>query len=98
MQVEVDVKCMKTKFRGHGPSGFRDFAPFCLPSKMVEFYFESWTIIHVLTSKTKINIAANIFGFSFSECDIITFSISFSFSGQTMKILVSKIISSFYLS
>ena len=62
MQVEVDVKCMKTKFRGHGPSGFRDFAPFCLPSIMVKFYFESWTIIHVLTSKTKINIAANIFG------------------------------------
>ena len=57
----------------------------CL-QKWPNFHFRSWTIIHVLTSKTKINITANIFDFSFSECDIITFNISFSFSGQTIKI------------
>ena len=40
MQVEVDLKCMKTNFCGHGPSGFGDFAPFCLPSKLAEFLFQ----------------------------------------------------------
>ena len=33
MQVEVDVKCMETKFGRHGFSSFGDFAPFYLPSK-----------------------------------------------------------------
>ena len=28
MQVEVDMKCMQTKFGGHGFSGFEDFATF----------------------------------------------------------------------
>ena len=32
MQVEVDVKCMQTNFDGCGFFGFRDFAPFHLPS------------------------------------------------------------------
>ena len=41
MQVEVDVKCMQT-FCWRGLSGFRDFAPFCLPSNLVKFPF--WTM------------------------------------------------------
>ena len=28
MQIEVDVKCMETKFDGRGFSSFGDFAPF----------------------------------------------------------------------
>ena len=40
MQVEVDLKCMETNFGGHGPSGFGDFAPFCLPSKLAKFPFQ----------------------------------------------------------
>ena len=40
MQVEVDVKCMCTKFDGHGLSGFGDLAPFCFPSN---FPFRPWT-------------------------------------------------------
>ena len=30
MQIEVEVKCMQTKFNRCGVSGFRDIAPFCL--------------------------------------------------------------------
>ena len=41
MKVEVDVKCMQT-FCWRGLSGFRDFAPFCLPSNLVKFPF--WTM------------------------------------------------------
>ena len=41
MQVEVVVKCMQTKFGGRGPSGFGDFAPLCLPSKMAKFPFQT---------------------------------------------------------
>ena len=33
MQVEVDVKCIETKFVWCGLSGFGDFAHFCLASK-----------------------------------------------------------------
>ena len=33
MQVDDDAKCMWTNFGGGGLFGFRDFAPFCLPSK-----------------------------------------------------------------
>ena len=36
MQVEVDVKCMETKFGGRGFSGFGDFAPFSFAFKMAE--------------------------------------------------------------
>ena len=36
MQVEVDVKCMQTNFDGCGFSGFRDFAPFHLPSNLAK--------------------------------------------------------------
>ena len=36
MQVDVDPKCMQTNFGGCGLSGFGDFAPFCLPSKMAK--------------------------------------------------------------
>ena len=44
MQVEVDVKCMETKFDGCGLSGFGDIATFCLPSKRAKFPFRPWTI------------------------------------------------------
>ena len=44
MQVEVEVKCMETKFGGRGFSSFRDFAPFCLPSKRPKFPFGPWTV------------------------------------------------------
>ena len=33
MQVEVDVKCMQTKFGEHSLSSFGDLAPYSLPSK-----------------------------------------------------------------
>ena len=33
MEIEVDVKCIQTNFGGHGLFGFRNFAPFCFPSK-----------------------------------------------------------------
>ena len=36
MQVDVDLKGMQTNFGGRGLSGFEDFAPFCLPSKMAK--------------------------------------------------------------
>ena len=36
MQVEVDVKCMETKFGGRGFSGFGDCGSFCLPSNVYE--------------------------------------------------------------
>ena len=43
MQVEVDVKRMHTNFGGHSLSSFRDFAPFCLPSKQPNFPFGPWS-------------------------------------------------------
>ena len=46
MQVEVDVKCMETKFGGRDFFGFGDIAPFCLPSKRPKFPFGPWTIVH----------------------------------------------------
>ena len=42
MQVEHDVKCMQTKFGGHGLSGFGDLSHFRLPSKTAKFPF--WTM------------------------------------------------------
>ena len=38
MQVEVDVKCMHTKFGGCGHFGIEDFAPF-------NFSFGPWTLV-----------------------------------------------------
>ena len=46
MQIEVDVKCMQTKFHGHGLLGFGDFAPFAGLQKWPNFPFEPWTIVH----------------------------------------------------
>ena len=46
MQVEADVKCMQTNFGGHGLSGFRVMASFCLPSIQPKFPFKPWTIVH----------------------------------------------------
>ena len=34
------MKCMETNFGGHGLSSFRDFALFCLPSKVNKFPFQ----------------------------------------------------------
>ena len=48
LQVEVDLKCIETKFGGHGFSSFRDFAPF---SKWPKFPFETWTIIQSMGVK-----------------------------------------------
>ena len=39
MQVEVDVKCMETKFGGRDFFGFGDIVLFCLPSKWPKFPF-----------------------------------------------------------
>ena len=44
MQVEVDMKCMQTKFGGHGFSGFGDFATF--QTCMAKIPFGPWTIVH----------------------------------------------------
>ena len=41
MQVEVDEKCMQTKFSGHGVSGFGDFASFLFAFKILEYYVGS---------------------------------------------------------
>ena len=38
MQVEVDGKCMQTKFGGHGVSSFGDFASFLFAFKILEYY------------------------------------------------------------
>ena len=46
MQVEVDVKCMETKFGGCGFSGFGDFAPFSFAFKMAKISLGPWTIVH----------------------------------------------------
>ena len=46
MQVEVDVKCMKTKFGGCGFSSFGDFGPLSLALKRLKFPFGPWTIVH----------------------------------------------------
>ena len=37
MKVEVDVKCMETKFGGRGLSGFGDFAHFVCPQNGQNF-------------------------------------------------------------
>ena len=42
MQVEVDVKCMETKFGGRGFSGFGYFA---LAFKTAKISIRPWTII-----------------------------------------------------
>ena len=41
MQVEVDVKCMETKFSVCGLSGFRDFAPFLFSFKMAKISLQT---------------------------------------------------------
>ena len=41
MQVEVDMKCMQTNFDGHGLFGSGDIAPFCLPSNLAKFPFQT---------------------------------------------------------
>ena len=41
MQVEIDIKCMHTKFGGHGLSGFGDLSHFQLPSKTAKFPFRT---------------------------------------------------------
>ena len=41
MQVEVDMKHMQTNSDGRGLSGFRDFAPFCLPSYLAKIPFRT---------------------------------------------------------
>ena len=41
MEVEVDVKCMKTKFGGCRFSSFRDFAPFSFPFKTAKIFFQT---------------------------------------------------------
>ena len=48
MQVEVEVvmKCMQINFSEPGLSSFGDFACFYLPSKLPNFSFEPWTIVH----------------------------------------------------
>ena len=43
MQVEVDVKCMETKFGECGFSVFGDFAPFQIWPNCP---FKPWTIVH----------------------------------------------------
>ena len=47
MQVEVDVKCMETKFGGHSFSGFGVMAPFCLPSKTANIVNRGIHVRHV---------------------------------------------------
>ena len=42
MQVEVDVKCMETKFGGRGFSGFGDFGPLSLALKTAKISL--WTM------------------------------------------------------
>ena len=42
MQVEVDVKCMGTKFGGRSFSGFGDFGPLSLDFKTAKISF--WTM------------------------------------------------------
>ena len=41
MQVEVDVKCMETKFGGCGFFGFGDFAPFSFAFKMAKISLQT---------------------------------------------------------
>ena len=45
MQVEVDVKCMETKFGGRGFSGFGYFALFSFAFKTAKISIRPWTII-----------------------------------------------------
>ena len=46
MQVEVDVKCMETKFGGVASPVLEILLIFCLPSKWPKFPFRPWTIVH----------------------------------------------------
>ena len=39
MKVEVDEKCIETKFGGRGFSGFGDFGPLSLALKMAKISF-----------------------------------------------------------
>ena len=41
MQIGIDVTCMHSNFGGWDLSGFRDFAPFCLPSNLAKFPFRT---------------------------------------------------------
>ena len=41
MQVEVDVKCMETKFGWCGFSGFRDFGPLSLALKTAKISLQT---------------------------------------------------------
>ena len=52
MQVEVDVTCMYTSFRGRGLSGFGDMATF---QKRPNFPFWAWTIYSPWSSKNLID-------------------------------------------
>ena len=54
MQVEVDVKHMQANFGGCGCFGFRDFAPFCLPSNLAKFSFP--TMDYSPWSSKKVNL------------------------------------------
>ena len=40
------MKYMQANFDGCSLPSFRDFAPFCWPSKMAKFPFRPWTIVH----------------------------------------------------
>ena len=46
MQVEVDLKCMQTKFGGRGFFVSEILPLFRLPSKWPKFPFGPWTIVH----------------------------------------------------
>ena len=47
------MKCMETNFGGHGLSGFRDIAPFTLPSKTAKISL--WTMDYIVHGGQKIN-------------------------------------------
>ena len=57
MQVEVDAKCMETKFGRHGPSSFGDFTPFSFAFKTTKISL--WTIDYVYAGQ-KIESAQKI--------------------------------------
>ena len=46
MQVEVDVKCMETKFGGHGFFGFGYLALFSFAFETAKISIRPWTIVH----------------------------------------------------
>ena len=45
-QKFMQLRLMQANFGGHGLSGFRKIAPFCMPSKQPIFPFRQWTIVH----------------------------------------------------